>query len=65
MVNGIDIRDDGIELENKNLLIRLVLNVKKTDDMFYDIYMKMLDIQDLYEKSAYLKKKCTCCNKGL
>lgn len=56
MVNGIDIRDDGIELENKNLLIWLVLNVKKTDDMFYDIYMKMLDIQDLYEKSAYLKK---------
>ena len=65
MVNGIDIRDDGIELENKNLLIWLVLNVKKTDDMFYDIYMKMLDIQDLYEKSAYLKIKCTCCNKGL
>ena len=29
MVNGIDIRDDGIELENKNLLIWLVLNVKK------------------------------------
>ena len=28
-------------------------------------YMKMLDIQDLYEKSAYLKIKCTCCNKGL
>ena len=30
--------------------------LKKTDDMFYDIYMKMLGIQDLYEKSAYLKK---------
>lgn len=39
--------------------------LKKTDDMFYDIYMKILDIQDLYEKSAYLKIKCTCCNKGL
>ena len=53
-----------LKLQKQKFVNMTCIRCNKTDDIPYDIYMEMLDIQDLYEESEYLKIECIYCNKG-
>lgn len=63
MVNGIAIRDDDESIPEE--ISMTCKRCKKVHHMPYDIYMEMLEYQDLYEDSDILEIECVFCNKGV
>ena len=63
MVNGIAIRDDDESIPKE--ISMTCKRCKKVHHMPYDIYMEMLEYQDIYEETDILEIECVYCNKGV
>lgn len=63
MINGIAIRDD--DLDTPKEISMTCKKCKKVHLMPYDIYMEMLEYQDIYDDSNALEIECVYCNKGI
>lgn len=63
MINRIAIRDEDIS--TPKAVSMTCKRCKKVHDMPYDIYMEMLEYQDLYDDSDVLEIECIYCNRGI